>query len=1656
MLKKIVAILLFLFGMIVLGKEVPHSYIWENPDKEVTQTKTLKRHKDKAELNISVTKLKSESIPMKHNIDEKKIYFELSSNEVKRVNGDIKLEPTDRIFVSEELEAVPSVSTTNGRKKINGLKRLNKSLDKGTLKNGNLTWTVKDLMTVGTKKVVEINYGMFPKTLYVGVTDKDYNLKKVFIGKMSDLELYNVDDLKGYVSTFEEDTYVSNKYEYDISDIVMWTRDNHSVDIKFLEMNIASISEKSLIDKKPYLAVEGTTVTLTGEKNKQKITGILHIIDRSESSLLPETRTESLKNKIFTSLNFSGTNTKELKTAIYIRFNGEEYKKLPADNYIADKGGVYGHSGGSEIVQLPKMKVTNEIITDSKKVTIDFWLFGTDFNDKVNYVLDPRNNGTGNLKIRVQDENGSITDAVSAGTTDSVFDMIGRMAKFDFDDTTKVEIENISGVTDIKQNQGSYFHNRNRWAEGSIPGYKIRARIWSDYDGLELDIEKNGVQNTSNEGVRSFKIIQTHSSGKVIQEITVNLYVNNYRIQDRLGFQSKRGYDNDFGNGNMTEDFVNSFYKDRDRQGKLVRNAITNSAYGGAPEKTICAEMITKEGDFKEYFPIYSSTGITMVSNDTPTGKINRVNLNRGKHIISDRDGYMYGNGWQGDYYISKRVNDSGLYRIKSAQNFQAPIELVVENKRFWIYLYFNEIPLYFVYGAGKRKIPTSFEIRMINWYQSPPNIQNGTTIIQGVPLIVDKVTGRNHYYGNEVYTSREATGIPHYENIGWMTNGFDKALWGKYQLKVNEQIIRSGVLPNGQALTQDELNYYQEVGRFSFMARKHSPKTFYRIGIGINKWFMSKKEYSIKLQSIAGYSLEPLPGTEHQCFNNTIVVKPFDATFMWDKSHSSIKETTVITKELDMRSEYIPTKQVIEVGEVYFKYLNIKALKQNTNQKAKFVLPDSAYLVFRDGTNPNNKINVRLSFSTDSIVTAFEMEDKGGDYAGGNGVKVYLHMETEEYKKLIANGPNREYRVKGSYSSNKYGVPNESDTVNVIKIGLIATTDPDNKPRSEAFYNTVVDNMNVITKDISPIVYTIKYDVNQPWIAGYDMWIANQNKKYLEMPKDGYNYSNSLSIVGNATPYDFFIRAHTYQVIDTTGISRNGQIASAGSGAYWDDLTLGPHKVKLYHSKDFGKEEKYEKRELIYFNLKEYNSYEAYKGKIIEKHYKPYSRNINQYYEINVDIPEFNPYVYYNETKSIDTKVTPIKLRDRIEIQKIKGQTKYILGSISTHNYDMEITQKTSGNYKDTLGLRMIPNNRSDGNGITLYEVNENGSLGNAHPTKARIFFVDEQGNEETYDMNNPNQMIGANKSIRVALEIPSDLNPQKDYRIQGTTDKILDKSKNIPDNFNLIIGRNKYFKEIIKEINLKREKLEGSFTITFDNKYSIREMAKFKATTFTAREQVELEQQLAGVTLSSKKGEGFLQLESGDIFQIEISGSMPVNFSIPKSLNIDKQQFVLADGITKMAFKVENGRVQVGLNYWEPNKENTVIFRVIRGNYEAMIQTMKVVNPKSQFIVTHKEVLDFGNVFQNTKNNYAEARLGIENTGDIVEVNFEINDTTPLLENVNDERKTLEVREINGALFRKSPKEYEMVVNGFLDVPEKAAIGEYKGSIIIKLHIK
>lgn len=62
MIKKIVMIMMLILNIISFSNEVPHTYIYDNPEKAITTAETLKKKPNGAEMNISVTKVKSEEL----------------------------------------------------------------------------------------------------------------------------------------------------------------------------------------------------------------------------------------------------------------------------------------------------------------------------------------------------------------------------------------------------------------------------------------------------------------------------------------------------------------------------------------------------------------------------------------------------------------------------------------------------------------------------------------------------------------------------------------------------------------------------------------------------------------------------------------------------------------------------------------------------------------------------------------------------------------------------------------------------------------------------------------------------------------------------------------------------------------------------------------------------------------------------------------------------------------------------------------------------------------------------------------------------------------------------------------------------------------------------------------------------------------------------------------------------------------------------------------------------------------------------------------------------------------------------------------------------------------------------------------------------------
>ena len=173
-MKKILLLMvgLFIFSL-GLFAEIPHSYVTENPSKEVTQTETLKR-KDKAELNLTITKKNSKEAKV-----ERAFYNTTTGVFYIVINGkEYNIAPDDNLLISNKLEELPNLSTTNGRKKINKMfntREVNYKMES----NGN--W-----------RNIRTTFEELPKEVYINVLDRNYNLKDVL--SLKDIKITRASD----------------------------------------------------------------------------------------------------------------------------------------------------------------------------------------------------------------------------------------------------------------------------------------------------------------------------------------------------------------------------------------------------------------------------------------------------------------------------------------------------------------------------------------------------------------------------------------------------------------------------------------------------------------------------------------------------------------------------------------------------------------------------------------------------------------------------------------------------------------------------------------------------------------------------------------------------------------------------------------------------------------------------------------------------------------------------------------------------------------------------------------------------------------------------------------------------------------------------------------------------------------------------------------------------------------------------------------------------------------------------------------------------------------------------------------------------------------------------------------------------------------------
>lgn len=132
----------------------------------------LNKRRDAAELKIGVTKIISKELPLEFHAESKKIY------------GEIDIDENDLVFVSETLDEMPSVSTTNGRKSINNIKKyLTKDIKKSPKFEYRIVEEKPEADKTEGKKYLLIDCKEQLSSVYVYVVEKgSYKVKEVYRG----------------------------------------------------------------------------------------------------------------------------------------------------------------------------------------------------------------------------------------------------------------------------------------------------------------------------------------------------------------------------------------------------------------------------------------------------------------------------------------------------------------------------------------------------------------------------------------------------------------------------------------------------------------------------------------------------------------------------------------------------------------------------------------------------------------------------------------------------------------------------------------------------------------------------------------------------------------------------------------------------------------------------------------------------------------------------------------------------------------------------------------------------------------------------------------------------------------------------------------------------------------------------------------------------------------------------------------------------------------------------------------------------------------------------------------------------------------------------------------------------------------------------------
>lgn len=730
----------------------------------------------------------------------------------------------------------------------------------------------------------------------------------------------------------------------------------------------------------------------------------------------------------------------------------------------------------------------------------------------------------------------------------------------------------------------------------------------------------------------------------------------------------------------------------------------------------------------------------------------------------------------------------------------------------------------------------------------------------------------------------------------------------------------------------------------------------------------------------------------------NIIKIPKFEPEILINKYNSSISKNIFRYEEVNNEILTYNNGKLISLGKVFFYQLNTEILRQNSNENPKIYLGRDFQLI-PENSDSAEKIDVELSFDKYTSKNTIEMDINRATSAGEGG-EIFLKISPNEYSKFIKNGSGITYKLKSR------------DNV-ICNVSFRKTHSPTYTYGGNInFINSLIDSVTIKTKEVTPSIGKIEFLPDTPLLKDKTLAMKNNFIYYME-PARGYDYNKTVELIGDVLPYDFNQKKHNVEIVDGNGRIIDKIIGTNAYAGYWQDIPINGNILMGigYRKND----------DRTFLALKKWN-FEETESSIIIKHYDGSKDSIKQYYIFQIKLPKFNPLIYYDEGKTSST----IKINDELNIPLSKDK-EIFLGDIGLRDYDWEITKINDGNLKDEIGLRITGNNN-------VKIVGENG----------RIY----TGKIIIKDSNNQNISYFNRKreSAKVYLKLDSDIAEDGNYTIDGDD-----------QNYILQIGRNKYFKNIIKRITLKADRvLQGGSTLKINGNYILGNKIKFNSTTLDKRNlSTTLIQKPRGIELLDIVGSAPLKMEKNDRIKIIFEGNPVVDEIIGDNGNLAEKVLTSSDG--EIYFSVVGGNMEFNFKKKQifTHKKGELEIEIIRNNIKTGIYRLLIINEPSWIIIDEKQDLDFGKGFAGEKNKKAHGFINFRTSSDVAKDNIKVSleDRNPkLYKNTKELQSSIEKASLN----EKGKNNYHFDVDGRLDIPINTEIGNYKGEFEVTIEVK